>query len=72
MSDPTTYLSTSDGKFRVINQGQPVTVDKPSAKEALSAAAKCSARCFVADGMTVWDGDTSSWRDLQDVLALED
>ena len=71
MSDPTTYLSMSDGKFRVINQALPVTADKPTASEALTAAARCSARCFVADGDTVWDGDTCSWRDLQDVLALE-
>lgn len=72
MSDPTIYLSTSGGKFRVISQGLPVTIDKPSAKEALTSAARCSARCFVADGMTVWDGDTCNWNDLQEVLALED
>jgi hypothetical protein len=70
--DPTNYLSMSGGKFRVIHQALPVTADKPTASEALTSAARCSARCFVADGMTVWDGDTGSWRDLQEVLALED
>ncbi len=72
MSDPTTYLSMSEGKFRVINQGLPVTTDKPTASEALTAAARCAARCFVADGMTVWDGDRGGWRDLSEVLALEE
>lgn len=66
------YLSTSDGKFRVISQGMPVTNDKPTAREALDAAAKCSARVFVADGDTFWDGDAGVFKDLQQVLALED
>ena len=72
MADPTNYLSTADGKWRVITQGQPVTVDKPTASEALTSAARCSARCFVADGMTVWNGNTGEWNDLQATLAQEE
>lgn len=57
--DPLVYLSSSEGKFRVIEGGMPISADKPTAAEALAAAAyfglKVSAELY-------WDGDAGEWR----------
>jgi len=58
MKDPTTYLSTSAGAFRVIHQGVPISVDKftPSAAVRVAEVTGLST-CFYA----VWNGDRSEW-----------
>jgi len=59
-SAPKVYLSASDGKYRVISQGIPISPDKRTAAEALEAATRFKLR--VADQM--WDGDAGAWRPL--------
>lgn len=59
--EPKVYLSTSEGKFRVISQGLPISVDKRTAAEALAAAEQFKLK--VSDRM--WDGDAGQWRPLQ-------
>lgn len=57
-SDPKVYLSSSEGKFRVIQGGVPISADKRTAAEALAVAEHF--RLKVSDKM--WDGDAGTWR----------
>ena len=56
--DPKSYLSTSGGKWRCINQGMPVCRDGSEA-EARAAAARF--KLDLSHGR-VWDGDALAWR----------
>lgn len=60
MSEPKVYLSRSAGKYRVIQQGMPISGDKSSAAEALAVADHFKLK--VSDKM--WDGDVGDWRPL--------
>ena len=51
--NPKVYLSTSEGTFRVISQGLPISPNKPTAAEALHVAKLYNLK--VADVM--WNGD---------------
>lgn len=53
MKEPRIYLSVSDGGYRVINQGLPVSADKTNKTEALEAA--------VAAGIKITDIDSMAW-----------
>jgi len=53
--DPAVYLSKSEGRFRVICQGVPVSNDKATEAEALEAA-----KGLAVDSMA-WDGDEGRW-----------
>lgn len=55
---PKVYLSASEGKYRVIVQGMPVSADKPTKAEALAAAASLKVT-GLSDQM--WDGDKGEW-----------
>lgn len=65
-SDPKVYLSMSEGKYRVIQQGVPISPDKHSAETALAAASKWKLQ--VSDRM--WNGDTGEWQPLRELPGL--
>lgn len=54
-----TYLSISNGAWRVIRGGLPLSVDKPNAIEAIAAA--ISVGVAVDPKMPVWNGDRCEW-----------
>ncbi len=54
------YLSTSGGRFRVIHQGLPLSVDKPTAREALKVAEQFKLKV----DPKMWDGDEGVWTNL--------
>ena len=54
---PSTYLSSSEGRFRVIHNSMPICNDKTTAAEALAAADQM--RVTVSDQM--WDGDAGKF-----------
>ncbi len=58
---PKVYLSASEGRYRVIVQGVPVSSDRPTMVEALAAAASLGVK-GLSDFM--WDGDAGTWRPL--------
>lgn len=60
-NDPKVYLSASEGKYRVIQGGVPISADKRTAAEALAVADHF--RLKVSDKM--WDGDAGRWRSLR-------
>lgn len=51
------YLSVSEGKYRVICQGVPISADKDTAAAALAVAKQF--RIKLSERM--WDGDASVW-----------
>ena len=55
--DPPVYLSVSEGRFRVIERGMPISADKKTAAEALAVAAQFGLK--VSD--QIWDGDKGRW-----------
>jgi hypothetical protein len=55
--DPQVYLSFSDGKYRVIRQGSPISADKTTSEEALQVARQFGLK--VAGDM--WNGDIGQW-----------
>lgn len=56
-ADPTTYLSVSEGRYRVIHRGTPISADKKTPEEALAVADQF--RLKVSD--RIWDGDAGEW-----------
>lgn len=65
--EPRTYLSASEGRFRVIDGGVPISPDKRTAAEALAVARQYNIR--VATKM--WDGDQGAWTDLPSEYARD-
>ena len=63
-TDPSVYLSASEGRYRVIQQGMPISRDMATPEEALSAASRF--RLTVAD--RAWDGDRGEWVPLSTVV----
>lgn len=59
MNQPNKYLSYSEGRYRVIYQGLPVSNDKATSREALRAAA--SVYVLVDQAEPVWNGDRGEW-----------
>lgn len=62
---PKCYLSTSEGLWRVINQGMPICKDMPSREQALAAAKQVG-----VTPTALWDGDEGAFKslDAQDTL----
>ena len=60
-ADPKVYLSSSEGRYRIIQGGVPISPDKRSAEEALAIAKSFNLK--VSDRM--WDGDAGEWRKLE-------
>lgn len=58
-STPKCYLSTSEGHWRVINQGMPVCKDMPSREQALAAAKQVA-----VTPTALWDGDEGAFKSL--------
>ena len=58
--DPKVYLSFSEGTYRVIHQGVPISANKPTAREALQVAEHFKLK--VSD--RVWLGDSGQWGSL--------
>ena len=58
-STPKCYLSTSEGQWRVINQGMPVCKDMPSREQALAAAKQVA-----VTPTALWDGDEGAFKSL--------
>jgi hypothetical protein len=56
---PRTYLSTSDGRWRVIDQGMPLCRDVPDRADAVRAAKQ--SRIKDAELLPVWNGDKGEW-----------
>jgi hypothetical protein len=63
---PSVYLSTSEGRWRVIYQGLPVCADKKTPTEALAAAKH--QRVIVAS--IAWNGDRGEWVHLDTIDEL--
>lgn len=57
LKDPAVYLSSSEGRHRVIQHGLPISADKATAREALQVAEHFKLK--VSD--RVWDGDNGRW-----------
>ena len=57
IAPPRCYLSKSEGKYRVIVQGQPICNDKATKAEALAAARDMKVQCSVL----AWDGGQGKW-----------
>ena len=55
--DPPVYLSVSEGRYRVISHGLPISADKTSARDALAVATHFGLK--VSD--RVWYGDKGEW-----------
>jgi hypothetical protein len=55
--DPQVYLSFSEGKYRVIRQGMPISADKDTSEEALQVAKQFGLK--VSGNM--WNGDIGQW-----------
>jgi hypothetical protein len=64
---PPAYLSTSEGRWRVISQGLPVCADKKTPAEALTAAKH--QRVIVAP--VAWNGDRAEWVHLDTIEELD-
>ena len=58
MKEPETYLSTSNGKWRAIHQGQQICADKSSKYEAQVACVQCK----LTLPLLVWDGNKGCFR----------
>jgi len=56
-ADPAVYLSMSEGRFRVIHRGLPISADKSTAREALNVAEHFKLK---VDPM-MWNGDKGAW-----------
>lgn len=55
--DPKVYLSHSEGRYRVISQGVPISADKKTAAEALAVAHQFGLKV----SEKVWEGDHARW-----------
>lgn len=61
---PKVYLSTSNGQFRVINQGMPISKDMATAQDAMQVA-----RAFRLDvAQDAWNGDTGEFMPIDAVM----
>ena len=56
---PKCYLSTSDGRWRVISGGLQVCADKPSRDEAMA-----TARALKLTPTALWDGDAGVFKEI--------
>jgi len=63
-TNPSINLSASEGRYRVIQQGMPISRDMTSPQEALGVASHF--RLTVAD--RAWDGDRGEWVPLSTVV----
>jgi hypothetical protein len=63
VKDPTTYLSASEGTFRVIHQALPIGPNVPTADAALEVARRF--RLQVDE--RAWDGDKGEWVPLSTI-----
>ncbi len=66
MKDPTTYLSASEGTFRVIHQALPIGPNVPTPGAALEVAHRFKLRV----DERAWDGDAGAWVPLSTIIAL--
>jgi hypothetical protein len=64
---PPAYLSTSEGRWRVISHGLPLCADKATPAEALTAAQNL--RVIVAP--VAWNGDRAEWVSLDTIEELD-
>jgi hypothetical protein len=64
---PPAYLSTSEGRWRVISHGLPLCADKATPAEALTAAQNL--RVIVAP--VAWNGDRAEWVRLDTIEELD-
>ncbi len=62
-----TYLSCSDGSFRVAHQGMPISADCDTAARALSIAK----RFGLTVGPLAWNGNTGTWVPIEVVCNNE-
>lgn len=60
------YLSTSDGKWRVISQAMPICADKNTPQEAIAAA---NTMRLVIEA-AAWNGDRGEWVWLETIEEL--
>lgn len=60
-ADPKVYLSSSEGRFRVMLQGMPVSTDRDTKEEAIEVAERLGVK-GLSDRM--WDGDKGVWAPL--------
>jgi hypothetical protein len=63
---PPAYLSTSEGRWRVISQGLPVGSDKATAAEAMRFAEKYRMKIAPVS----WNGDRGEWVDMDTIEEL--
>ena len=64
MKDPTTYLSASEGTFRVIHQALPIGPNVPTPGAALEVAHRFKLRV----DERAWDGDAGAWVPLSTII----